>query len=286
MLRPDEQTGKIHTVYRREVFGQIRKIIPFRLTGLTKDFVVVGSDSGRIVILEYVPEHNEFVKVHQETYGKTGCRRIVPGEFLASDPKGRAVMIAAVEKQKFVYILNRDASNKMTISSPLEAHKPHTLVFDMCGVDVGYDNPLFACIEMDYGEADSEQAAVVTGVGEKTLTLYEMDLGLNHVVRKYCEPIDLTAHMLIAVPGVPDGPGGVLVVCENLLLYKKVGHPELVCPLPKRNDMPGERGLFVVAHATHKQKELFFFLLQSDMGDLYKVQLFHAKDTVQGIEAT
>ena len=39
-------------------------------------------------------------QVHQETYGKTGCRRIIPGEFLAVDPKGRAFLLAAVEKQK------------------------------------------------------------------------------------------------------------------------------------------------------------------------------------------
>ena len=31
--------------------------------------------------------------MHQETFGKSGCRRIVPGQFLAVDPKGRAVMI-------------------------------------------------------------------------------------------------------------------------------------------------------------------------------------------------
>ena len=31
--------------------------------------------------------------MHQETFGKSGCRRIVPGQYLAVDPKGRAVMI-------------------------------------------------------------------------------------------------------------------------------------------------------------------------------------------------
>lgn len=66
----------------------------FRLTGGTKDYIVVGSDSGRIVILEYQPSKNMFEKIHQETFGKSGCRRIVPGQFLAVDPKGRAVMIS------------------------------------------------------------------------------------------------------------------------------------------------------------------------------------------------
>lgn len=33
------------------------------------------------------------LQVHQETFGKSGCRRIVPGQYLAVDPKGRAIMI-------------------------------------------------------------------------------------------------------------------------------------------------------------------------------------------------
>jgi len=106
-------------------------------------------------------------------------------------------MIAAVEKQKLVYILNRDTQNNLTISSPLEAHKSHTIVFDICGVDVGYDNPLFACIEVDYGDHEEEDSAVNTGNIEKMLTYYEMDLGLNHVVRKSTENIPLSAHCLI-----------------------------------------------------------------------------------------
>lgn len=71
------------------------------------DFVIVGSDSGRIVVLEYDPEANTFNKLHQETYGRSGARRIIPGQYIATDPKGRAVMIGAMEKSKLVYILNR-----------------------------------------------------------------------------------------------------------------------------------------------------------------------------------
>ncbi|KAG8312990.1 Splicing factor 3B subunit 3 [Homalodisca vitripennis] len=56
----------------------------------------------------------------------------------------------AIEKQKLVYILNRDAEARLTISSPLEAHKSNTLVYHMVGVDVGFENPLFACLEIDY----------------------------------------------------------------------------------------------------------------------------------------
>ena len=60
------------------------------------------------------------------------------------------IITGAVEKQKLVYILNRDAQARLTISSPLEAHKSNTLVYHMVGVDVGFDNPTFACLEIDY----------------------------------------------------------------------------------------------------------------------------------------
>ena len=163
LLKIDEETGKVKVVYRSEVFGLIRQIVPFRLMGMQKDFVVVGSDSGRIVILEFDLDTNKFVKIHQETFGKTGVRRIVPGEYLATDPKGRAIMIGAVEKQKFVYILNRDSNNKLTISSPLEAFKPHIITLAMVGVDVGIENPQFACLEIDYGDIDQNFSAVNTG---------------------------------------------------------------------------------------------------------------------------
>ena len=63
LLKPDTNTGKVHTLITIEVFGEIRCIMAFRLTGGHKDYVVCGSDAGRICILEYVPNKNKFEKV-------------------------------------------------------------------------------------------------------------------------------------------------------------------------------------------------------------------------------
>jgi hypothetical protein len=49
----------------------------------------------------------------------------------------------------------------------------------------------------------------------KTLAFYELDLGLNHVVRKSSEEVSSTANLLITVPGGDAGPSGVLVCAEN-----------------------------------------------------------------------
>ena len=40
ILRPDSNTGKLHSVHNVDLFGLIRSVIPFRLTGASK-----GKDS-------------------------------------------------------------------------------------------------------------------------------------------------------------------------------------------------------------------------------------------------
>ncbi|KAG4398165.1 hypothetical protein AAZX31_10G276300 [Glycine max] len=283
LLRPDDN-GRIQTILSVEIFGAIRSLAQFRLMGAQKDYIVVGSDSGRIIILEYNKEKNVFDKIHQETFGKSGCRRIVPGQYLAIDPKGRAVMIGACEKQKLVYVLNRDTAARLTISSPLEAHKSHTLVYSICGVDCGFENPIFAAIELDYSEADQDSTGQAASEAQKHLTFYELDLGLNHVSRKWSEQVDNGANLLVTVPGGGDGPSGVLVCAENFVIYKNQGHPEVRAVIPRRADLPAERGVLIVSAAMHKLKNMFFFLLQTEYGDIFKVTLEHNNDRVSELK--
>lgn len=70
---------------------------------------------------------------------------------------------------------------------------------------------------------------------QQTLTFYELDLGLNHVVRKYSEPLEEHANFLVTVPGGNDGPSGVLICSENYLTYKNLGDQhDIRCPIPRR----------------------------------------------------
>ncbi|XP_071784938.1 splicing factor 3B subunit 3-like [Asterias amurensis] len=283
LLKLDPNTGKLHAVLTYEIFGIIRSLMAFKLTGGSKDYIVVGTDSGRICILEYNPAKNTFDRVHQETFGKSGCRRIVPGQLMAVDPKGRAVMIAAIEKQKLVYILNRDSQARLTISSPLEAHKSSTFCYHIVGVDVGFENPMFACLEIDYEEGDSDPTGEAAAATQQMLTYYELDLGLNHVVRKYSEALEEHGNFLIAVPGGSDGPSGVLICSENYITYKNLGdQPDIRMPIPRRrNDLDDpERGMIFVCSATHKTKSMFFFLAQTEQGDIFKITLETDEDMV------
>ena len=278
LLRPDEH-GKMQTIASVEVFGIVRSLAAFRLTGANRDYLVVGSDSGRIVVLSYDDAKHRFAKVHQETFGKSGCRRIVPGQYLCVDPKGRAVMIGALEKSKLVYVLNRDTAANLTISSPLEANKSHTLVFACAALDCGLDNPMFAAIELDYADADQDSTGEAAAEAQKHLTFYELDLGLNHVARKSSEPVDNGANHLIPVPGGGDGPGGLLVCAENFVIYKNQGHPDVRAVIPRRSSLSGDRGVLIVSSASHRTKQQFFFLAQSEYGDIYKITVAHEPGT-------
>ncbi|KAG5519797.1 hypothetical protein PMAC_000070 [Pneumocystis sp. 'macacae'] len=261
LLKPDPNLGKIKSLLSHDVYGIIRTLVGFRLAGTNKDHLIVGSDSGRITILEYNPDSNIFSKVHQETYGKSGVRRVVPGQYLAVDPKGRATMIASIEKNKLVYVLNRDSATNLTISSPLEAHKSCSLVFHLVGMDVGYENPVFAALEVDYTEAESDPS------GKAYREIQKLDLGLNHVVRKWSDPVDRKANLLVAVPGGADGPSGALVCTEGSIFYKHKGKKTHRIPIPTRIGLlaDSQRKQIIISSVLHK--------MRNEDGDLFKVTI-------------
>lgn len=95
------------------------------------------------------------------------------------------------------------------------------------------------------------------------LTFYELDLGLNHVVRKWSEPTDPRANLLIQVPGGQssttnkfDGPSGVLVCCEDHIIYRHMEQEQHRVPIPRREHplRDSERGLIIVSAVMHKMK--------------------------------
>jgi splicing factor 3B subunit 3 len=207
---------------------------------------------------------------------------VVPGQYLAADPKGRACLIASIEKSKLVYVLNRNAEAELTISSPLEAHKNGILVFSVVALDVGYSNPVFASLETDYSGLDQDPPPPQHPDIE--LVYYELDLGLNHIVRKWSEPVDPTSTLLFPVPGGNDGPSGVLVCGEESITYRHSNQESFCVPIPRcrgATDDP-QRKRTIVSGVMHKLKnspEAFFFLLQTDDGDLFKATLGMQEDS-------
>ena len=293
-------------VSRVETRSLLRSCSVFRFQGEQRDVAVVGSDSGAVSVLEF--KDGVFGIVHCTEFGKTGCRRATPGQYVASDPKGRAIMIAAVEKRKLVYVLNRDAAGKPTIASPLEANRGRAITIATVGVDNGFDNPIFASLEMQYdaeyeeGMKESDGHANVNSI-ETQLAYYELDLGLNHVSRRWANTTLKGACCLAALPGMADGgPGGVLVGNEDWLEYlhdaldvdNMDGGPvisgRICCALPRRRFHPKDRSTLVTNITVHRQKKSrFFALAQTELGDLFKITVHLDPEaenpTVQSLDA-
>jgi len=185
-----------------------------------------------------------------------------------------------VEKNKLVYVLNRNAQAELTISSPLEAHKAQTLVFALISLDAGYENPVFAALEVDYSESDQDSTGQAYHGIEKQLVYYELDLGLNHVVRKWTDTVDRTANILFQVPGGADGPSGVLVCGEESIAYRHSNQDAFRVAIPRRRGATEDpnRKRYITAGVMHKMRGAFFFLLQTDDGDLFKVTIEMGED--------
>ena len=293
LLTQLQETDQLELVLRNMTFSQIRNVMTYRPVGNLKDYLVICSDSGKLTIVEHVKdefERSSFRVIVQETMCKSGCRRIAPGEFLAKDPKGRAIILASIEKNKLIYLTSKSStSDDFVISSPLEANKANTLVLDMAGLNVGFENPLFVCLEIDYGEIDDPSAPVVTGEPRKMLTFYEIDLGLNHVIKKKSIEVDPESSMVLAIGENPNLQKGVLLVASRDILYfdlkgTKVNHIRV----PQRFDLlrtegmaeaqrlsqeESEKGLLFLSKAFCKYKNENFYLLQNEWGDIFQVAI-------------
>jgi splicing factor 3B subunit 3 len=272
------KVGQLESVARADAFATVRAIAPFRLVGSRQDFLLVTSDAGTLSLLSFSASTRSFTRARCEVFGKSGCRRAVPGQFLAADPKGRACMVGALERSKFAYILTRDVSELITIRSPLEAHKSGVATHALVALDVGFANPMFAALERPYEESD----------GPKLLVYYELDLGLNHVVRRYASPVDALSYVLLPVPGGTDGPGGVLVCSPGKVSYRNLveeqeaadaateeatASPRIEALMPHRSDADKLSPSMIVCGAFHRLKDVFFFMLCTDQGDLLKAEL-------------
>jgi len=232
------------------------------------DRLAVTSDSGALSVLSF--DNNTNTEPSVVTFGKTGCRRTTPGQYVAADPHGRAVWIGAVEQGKLVQVVHVDATNNPSI---LTANRSRCLTMAMVALDVGLDNPRVACLECTYADLESDTPATPWEVA-----YYELDLGLNHVSRIWATAV-AEASCLAAVPS-----RGVLVGCVDGIRYVHQGQQEaLWCPLPTRQ---GQKASTLVTQITvHKQKKnKFFGLAQTEFGDLFKISFDLEEEKVTGIQ--
>lgn len=275
VYRPNAESGKLEKLQFQQTFALIQQIAKIRLSGTQRDLLVVTADSGVLSVLQLDIKAMRFVPVAQEPHSKSALRRLTPGEYLCVEPRGRAMLVGAIERDALAYKVDMDDTKEsLALSSPLTVATKAHLTLCMCALDTSYENPMWAAIEIDYSAYDHKTYDSATAPLQ--LTYYELDQGLNHVVRLPCKlSLPSTANALIPVPGPV---GGVVICCGTYLIYEEspvnAQRHYLQLPIRKKAQNPT-----VVCHLLHTlKKNDFFLLLQSSYGDLIKVTITYDQD--------
>lgn len=252
------ETGKLQLKVSQNLLGTINKVEKITIEE-NHDSLVVTSDSGNISILEYSTKDEKFISKEEEPMTKNGWNKSNVGEYLAVDPESRCILVSALERNKLMYKIE-----SKELSSPLESNNRGYLTLDTVALNTDHGNPLFAALEINQDK-------------EIVLNYYELDRGLNHIVKKrpsVTEKLPQDANHLIPVPG---NIGGILVTGKNWIFYEKLDSPQRVyLPLPKRK---GNQDSIIVNHVTHiLKKQKFFILLQNTFGDLFKLVIEYDSD--------
>lgn len=283
VYKPNAETGKVEKQTLQNVFGILQQIGKIRIQGTQKDLLVITSDSGKLVVAEYNEKLSKFIPLIQEPHSKNGLRRLTPGDYLCVDPQNRAILVGAIERNKLIYKV--EMSNKTGVpelSSPLEVASKNTLTLTMCSMDTNYENPLWAALEIDYANYDDKTYKPESS--PLLFNYYELDQGLNHVVQKKSKPVPSSANLLIPLPG---HIGGVLICCTSFLIYEKgASSARTYLPLPIREH---SSETVIVNYFVHTlKKNDFFILLQSSIGDLFKVTVDYdvKKEVINDLSVT
>ncbi|RCK67617.1 Pre-mRNA-splicing factor RSE1 [Candida viswanathii] len=252
------ESGKLQLKASQNLLGTVNKVEKITIEE-GHDSLVVSSDSGNLSILEYSTKDEKFVSKVQEPMTKNGWSKTYVGEYLAVDPENRCVLVSAMERNKLIYKIE-----SKELSSPLESSIKGLLTLDIVPLNTDHGNPLFGALEINPDK-------------EVVLNYYELDRGLNHIVKKrptVAEKLPSDASHLIALPG---HIGGMLVCGTNWLLYERIDSLQRIyLPLPRRK---GNQDSIIVNHVTHiLKKQKFFILLQNTLGDLFKLVIDYDSD--------
>lgn len=162
----------LHTLCSQPTFSAIRAWACLRPVGGTKDLLAVTSDAGMLALVELVARPaktaSHAVAYHLQRVaslllGTSGCARSVPGQYVAADPSGRAVMVSSMDGHLTCAVVLRNAATgaielrRSRVGGDLGAVSGQATVLDAAGAHVGVGPPRFLLL-VGGDEADGARA--------------------------------------------------------------------------------------------------------------------------------
>jgi splicing factor 3B subunit 3 len=185
----------------------------------------------------------------------------------------RPLYFRVLNRKKQVCLDNQTPeSSSPILGSPIESTRSHSIVFDACALDVGYGSPRFASLERIFAPPrDACEPPFDPDSAPKTLVFYELDLGINSLIRCSEFSVPASANCLVSLPGPLFGHAGGVLSCArgHVQHFPHTGEP-IPFPIPLRKN--AEELPIIVASATFCGAAIWFALLQNQFGDLLIVQ--------------
>lgn len=277
------------------VFATIKNIKTVRHPTLNIDYLIITSDSGNLSILQFLWNQNtsslSLSPLCIEPISRSGIRRLSPMEYLAVDKYGKCLMVSAVEKFKYCYLLNLNIGNvnnpnnynSSIISSPLEAIRSNFITLDLVSCDMGqFDNPCFAALEMEITSDNNNNNNLFH------LMFYMMDLNLNCIIKKADYLLPGKPNILIPLTDLSEY--GILTNIDDANQYDNVTNPFIIVGLHDSFLVKDLKGYYnikvqlpkcqdhkhpatITSHVFRSFKRQIFILLQTNYGDLFKLQI-------------
>ncbi len=275
----EDEEDTHETVSTTKLYAVVRDICSFQLPDSAQHLVAVGSDTGCFDLYGYDSAVDQFVQVLRHPYGRIGCRRAVPGQYVLAQPTdATSIMVGALEQSKLIYHLKAGPNNKPEFAgAPQQINLPGVVTYHAVAIPSEAAAPSqYAAIELDTTNGEKQRVLAVYTAAPTQPRPDRVEL-----------PLPPSAHRLVALPASSSTKcGDMLVCCDGEILLMNVdtdADDAPSCHLPRRPVFTPEPhaytaytnpvATYTVETVTRAMRDgTLFTVLQTEHGDVFRVE--------------
>ncbi|KAJ6248470.1 splicing factor 3b subunit 3 [Anaeramoeba flamelloides] len=252
-----------------DTFGFIKSVCLLRLPSEDRDLIAVLSDGGFLSLIKFNSHNQKLDCVLQQKVTEKGFKRTQPGQMMISQKQ--TLLISAIESSLLALTIQK-ATSKYSIEKTISFKSQRLCSFflDVCWSSL---NDTFFTIEIDCKNS----------IGTTNLVEYQIGNQFQNIQEKKRTIIDKTSNLIINVPNNEKFKiNGGLIMCaeEKVSYFNQSQQEEKSISIPIRENCKQLQkcqnincGIYCFSEESESNFLKYHFLLQNDLGDLYKLIL-------------
>ncbi|KAJ3432517.1 splicing factor 3b subunit [Anaeramoeba flamelloides] len=263
-----------------DTFGFIRGICVLRLPSEDQDLIALINEGGFLSLIKFNSHNQKFDCVLQQKVTEKGFKRTQPGQMILSQKQ--TLLIPAIESSILALTVQK-ANTKYSIEKTIY-FKSQRLCSFFLNVCWSSTNSSFFTIEIDCRNS----------IGTTNLVEYQIGNQFQNIIEKKRTKIDKTSNLIINVPSKEDLSidRGVLICSQGKINYFNESQKEQkVINIPIRENCKQLKkcqtlncGIYCFYEKYENKSIKYNFLLQNDLGDLYKlILIFDANNSINNL---